>query len=111
MNDYSESSQYILPTEFNELIDYLNLPAISKIDEILNEYPTIRIVHQMNLDSVTHFTQLMQESHNHGETVRATCVISQSIINASFLMEMPADARVLNYASHRFVGFVWIVDV
>lgn len=105
LSDYSSDSTYILSMDYQELIQYLNLPSVTEIDSLIGSDSYLELLSTISLDDTSLFFMMTDYSRQIGENHKAVFVLSQPILQSSIFMDLPKDMRVLNYMCHKFVLF------
>ena len=102
MNDSSNESTYILPSDYQELIQYLNLPSFDKLDSFIQNHLEIQLFSNVTLNNILAFNTLLKATQS---IEGPSCILTHSLLESSIIMPLPEDLRVLNYFCHRFVLF------
>lgn len=105
LSDYSSDSTYILSMDYQELVQYLNLPSVTEIDSLLGSDSYLDLLNTISLDGTSLLFMMIDYSRQIGEKNKATFVLSQPILQSSIFMDLPKDIRVFNYMCHKFVRF------
>ena len=103
LSNSQPTNQHILPSVWNELIGYLNLPDIHAIDALVTSSPSFDFLLKLNMNAQDFFMSCMQHCRGLGEKNQCMMVIRHSIQESSLFVNLPQDIRVLNNYYHRFV--------
>lgn len=107
LNDSSNESTYILPSNYQELIQYLNLPSFDMLDSFIQNHLEIQLFSNVTLNNIITFNTLLKAARS---TEGPSCILTHSLLESSIIMPLPEDHRVLNYFCHRFVPFFYFVS-
>ena len=104
LSDHTPESRFILPKDFEELRQYLNLPAVSEFGSILKD-PKARLAAEQSLESLRlSFYRLRVADAVYNLPERAFFFLPVVLPSCTLLLPLPEDMRALNSLCHRFVG-------
>ena len=104
LSDHTPESRFILPKDFEELRQYLNLPAVSEFGSILKD-PRARLAAEQSLESLRlSFYRLSVADAMYNLPERAFFFLPVVLPSCALLLPLPEDMRALNSLCHRFVG-------
>ena len=103
LSDYTPDSRFILPKDFEELRQYLNLPAVTEFGSILKD-PKARLASEQSLESLRlSFYRLSVADAMYNLSDKAYFFLPGVLPSCQLLLPLPEDIRALNSLCHRFV--------
>lgn len=102
----SEEDTYILPSSFDELRQFLNLPPVTDLDVLFKDVTDI-FLFSISASSTSAALEVMNASNHYTqeneEEVHKAFVFYPTQIGGPLLQALPNDPRVLNMLCHRQV--------
>ena len=102
----SEEDVYVLPSSFDELRRFLNLPPVTEIDSLFENMASLVFFSASSLTTSTAFETLNAANcftHMDEDEVHKTFVFYPTQIDEPLLQTLPNDPRALNMLCHRQV--------
>lgn len=102
----SEEDTYILPSSFDELRQFLNLPPVTEIDSLFENMTSFVFFSASSLTTSTAFEMINAANfftHEDESAVHKAFMFYPTQIDEPILQTLPNDPRALNMLCHRQV--------